>query len=158
MRQNFPIVPPTSGKWDGALQRNQLLENYLDKWNRRPKRKTGWEGSVRVKGAVRHLGCQIILGTAYQNWEKYTKRNEIYQMTIQYIKWLKIFLLAINYTNGIHSKALHNKPEWDFFGMKYDIWQSCSLRKWTVWHDISYYVLFFSSDCTNMEIPIIDTM
>jgi hypothetical protein len=81
-------------------------------------------------------GCQIFLGTTYQNGKnstklpyqmatKYTKwpqnipnGHKIYQMATKYTKWHKIGQMAIKYTNTFNTKTLQNLPKSGFFGLK----------------------------------------
>jgi hypothetical protein len=72
-------------------------------------------------------GCQIFLGTPYQNGENR------YQITINYTKWpqnipngCKIDPMAIKYTNIFYCKTLQNLPKLGFLFSKYTIWQPWS--------------------------------
>jgi hypothetical protein len=60
-------------------------------------------------------GCQILLGTIYQNGEKYTKLPLNYQIATKLPNGLNIFQMVIKYTNLFHSKALQNLPKLDFW-------------------------------------------
>jgi hypothetical protein len=86
-------------------------------------------------------GCQIFLGTLYQNGGKYTKwpqnipnDHKIYQMTTKYTKWPQnipnghkvyqmavIYLdkLSIMYTNIFHSNVLQKLLKFGFLVWKY---------------------------------------
>jgi hypothetical protein len=73
--------------------------------------------------APRHQGCQIILGTTYQNSEKFIRwpqnvpnGHKIAQISVKYYKYVNIFQCT---------RALQNLPKWWFFGLKKNIWQPC---------------------------------
>jgi hypothetical protein len=77
-------------------------------------------------------GCQIFLGTWYQNQKKWTKwtqngpnGHKISQMSPNVCK---IFQMAIKYINIFQSKALQNLPKLAFLIWKETIWQPCLSR------------------------------
>jgi hypothetical protein len=73
-------------------------------------------------------GCQIFLGTTYQNGVKMIKLpqtipncHKTYQMVVKYSKWAQNV-----WTFSMYSKALQNIPKWGFLVWKSTIWQPWS--------------------------------
>jgi hypothetical protein len=64
-------------------------------------------------------GCQIFLGTIYQNWGK------LYQITSKLPNDHYHCKMVIEYTNLFHFQPLQNLPKLGFLVLKYTIWQPC---------------------------------
>jgi hypothetical protein len=56
-------------------------------------------------------GCQIFLGTTYQNGGKYTKLPQ----NIPTVHKCKIDQMSIKYTSIFHCKTLQKLPKFEFF-------------------------------------------
>jgi hypothetical protein len=72
----------------GALSLQKKLKANVD-LSRDPKPKLKRSAPLLIRFAdeeAHQQGCQIFLGTTYQNGKKYTKLTKIYQMGIKYIK------------------------------------------------------------------------
>jgi hypothetical protein len=70
-------------------------------------------------------GCQIFLGTKYQNGEKYTKLHTT-KCTLSIPNGCKIHQMCVKYTNALHCKTLQKLPKFGFLVWKYAIWQPWS--------------------------------
>jgi hypothetical protein len=55
-------------------------------------------------------GCQIVLGTTYQNAKNIPNKHKIYKMAV-----CKVDQMAINFTNIFHCKTLQNLPKRGFW-------------------------------------------
>jgi hypothetical protein len=60
---------------------------------------------------IHKQGCQIFLGTTYQNGKKYQLINNVYKWPQNIPNGSKIYQMAIKYTNICHSKTLQNLPK-----------------------------------------------
>jgi hypothetical protein len=76
---------------------------------------------------LKFQGCQIFLGTTYQNGKKYTKLPQnvpdghtMYHFAAKQTKW------SLINANIFHRKAFQNLPKYGFFGFEsIPIWQPC---------------------------------
>jgi hypothetical protein len=59
-------------------------------------------------GDGRIKGCQIFLGTTYQNMKNLPNDQQVYQMAINIPNGHKMCQMAIKYANIFHSKTLQN--------------------------------------------------
>jgi hypothetical protein len=84
-------------------------------------------------------GCQIFLGTWYQNRKNVPNKHRMYQMVKNIPNVCKIFQIAIKYINIFQSRALQNWPKLGFLVWKETIWQS--------WLGYILADLFTSSSC-----------
>jgi hypothetical protein len=78
-------------------------------------KKTKRRIQILVAGMTNMQGCQIFLGTTYQNGKKYTK------MTTKYTKWQenipnasKMDHMALKFTNIFRRNTLQNLPKFEF--------------------------------------------
>jgi hypothetical protein len=70
--------------------------------------------NIRKHASIRQ-GCQIFLGSKYQNGENIPNDNKIYQMAINYFNGRKINQMVIKYTNIFHCKTLQTLPKLGFW-------------------------------------------
>jgi hypothetical protein len=70
-------------------------------------------------------GCQIFLGTEYQNGEKIQNYHDLYQMSIKYNKRPQNGPRVHKCTNIFYCKTLQNLPKFVFLVRKQTIWQPC---------------------------------
>jgi hypothetical protein len=68
-------------------------------------------------------GCQIFLGTKYQNGKNIPNYHKLYQMSMKYNKCRTV---SMKYTNIYHCKTLLNFPKFGFLVWKQTIWQPWS--------------------------------
>jgi hypothetical protein len=73
------------------------------------------------KSCTSFQGCQIFLGTKYQNGKNITNYHELYQMSIT---------VSIKYTVIFHCKTLRNLPKFGFLVWNQTIWQPCFFSLW----------------------------
>jgi hypothetical protein len=89
--------------WFFTRRVNVQVEAFLRQFN--------LDVSTIGKGSCQ--GCQIFLGTRYQNCQKCTKLPQNYQIAVNIPNGCKIYQMAINFTNNFHSKALQNIPKFE---------------------------------------------
>jgi nuclear transport factor 2 (NTF2) superfamily protein len=126
-------MKPDETGWNGWNRMKQMKPDETDEtgWNRRKKilRSTSKSeqscGSERSQFLKSRQGCQIFLGTKYQN-------GKMYQITVSYTKcpWSitkdrKMDKVSIKYTIIFHCKTLQNLPKFGFLVWKQTIWQPC---------------------------------
>jgi hypothetical protein len=75
---------------------------------------------------TRDRGCQMFLGTWYQNRKNVPNEYKMYQMVLNIPNFHRIFQTATKYLNFFLSKALQNLPKSGFLVWKQTIWQPCS--------------------------------
>jgi hypothetical protein len=84
-------------------------------WNsKRPKTMTSRKGKKHFP--YLHQGCQIFLGTTYQNGEKYQKMTTKRPYNIQ--NGSKTYRMAIKFASFFYCKALQNLPKLGFSSLK----------------------------------------
>jgi hypothetical protein len=79
----------------------------------------------RWKVYLSEQGCQIFLGTKYQNGKILSNYHELYQMSINITKDSKMDQVTIKYSNIFHWNTLQDLPKFGFLVWKQTIWQPC---------------------------------
>jgi hypothetical protein len=87
---------------------------------------------VAARRSSRFQGCQIFLGTTYQNEKKYTK------WPLNMTNGHKIYQLASKYTNILRNMILENLPKLGFLVSKYTNWLQNIPTSYVTWSSKIY--------------------